>query len=33
MKKIIIILFSIVMAGELEVDGDLKVNGKIVFSL
>jgi len=31
MKKIIIILFSIVMAGELEVDGDLKVTGKLVF--
>ena len=29
MKKIIIILFSMVMAQELEVDGDLKVTGNI----
>ena len=32
MKKIIIILFSMVMAQELEVDGDLKVTGGVVFS-
>ena len=32
MKGLIILLFSIVMAGEMEVDGDLKVAGGVVFS-
>ena len=29
MKKLFILIFSIVIAGELEVDGDLKVNGTV----
>ena len=29
MKKLFILLFSILMAGELEVDGDLKVVGNV----
>ena len=31
MKKIFILIFSIAVAGELEVDGDLKVGGSVVF--
>ena len=31
MKKLMFILFSMIMAGELEVDGNLKVGGSVIF--